>query len=96
MSYLNAEEVGARYNVNPRTPENWEKAGYIHAFLDQHRVVRYSADEIEAGFAKYGPKKMRDGRARRGRRLIPIAVPEATSPALPAKVVSVVEGGDAQ
>ena len=74
MSYLTADESSRRYNINSRTPENWVRAGYIRAFIDQNKVVRYSTDEIENGFIKYGPKRMRDGRARLGRRLVPIVV----------------------
>lgn len=77
MSYLSADQASAKYQVNPSTPPNWAAKGYIHTFRDQHGVIRYNSEEIEAGFAAFGPSKMRDGRTRGGQKVIPIVVVDA-------------------
>jgi predicted site-specific integrase-resolvase len=89
MAYLTVEQTCATFKIGPRTPENWVKAEYINAYRDQHGSIRYSSEEIEVGFRRYGPKKMRDGRKRAGRKIIPIVVAESVSATAP-------EGGDAQ
>jgi predicted site-specific integrase-resolvase len=76
MAKLTTEETCDRFKVGPRTPENWARNGFIHTFIDQNKVIRYDTDEIEVGFQKYGPRKMRDGRKKFGRPVIPIVVAE--------------------
>jgi len=79
MPHLTAADAALRFKINPRTLEIWVDRGYIHAFSDQHGVIRYSTEEIELGFVKYGPRRMRDGRKRRGVKAVPIVVPEAAA-----------------
>jgi hypothetical protein len=48
LRWATRQQLAARYNVHPRTVDEWRKAGNLPAFIYGRRIVRFDLEACDA------------------------------------------------